>query len=164
VDRIGIGTLVSGRPPKRGPGDPLGPGWVEVLREIPLFAGLSKRQVRRIANAARAQRFAPGAPIVRKGQRGETFFVILDGDATVQLSRGRSRRVGAGDYFGELALLDGEPRSATIVAKTPVLAMRLSRRRFHALLASDAQLAIELLKGITARLRTAERAVNEASL
>jgi CRP/FNR family transcriptional regulator, cyclic AMP receptor protein len=156
VSRVGIGTLLSGRPPGGAPGDPLGPAWVGILREVPLFAPLSKRQVRRIADAARAQRFARGAPIVRKGQRGETFFVILDGEATVQLSRGRSRPLGAGDYFGELALLDGEPRSATIVAKTPVLAMRLSRRRFHSLLASDSDLALELLKGLSARLRAVE--------
>lgn len=93
---------------------------------------------------------------MRKGQRGETFFVILDGEATLQLTRGRSRTLRAGDYFGELALLDGEPRSATIVAKTPVLAMRLSRRRFHTLLAADSALAVGLLKGLSARLRAAE--------
>jgi CRP-like cAMP-binding protein len=149
VTRVGIGSLLSGRPPGRAPDDPLGPSWVTVLREVPLFANLSKRQVRRIADAARAQRFAPGAPIVRKGQRGETFFVILDGKATVHLSRGRSRPLGAGDFFGE-------PRSATIVAKTPVLAMRLSRRRFHALLANDSELASGLLKGLAARLRSLE--------
>ena len=156
MSRVGIGTLLTGRPPGGAPDDPLGPTWVEVLREVPLFAPLSKRQVRRIANAARAQRFARGAPIVRKGQRGETFFIILDGEATVQLSRGRSRPLGAGDYFGELALLDGEPRSATIIAKTPVLAMRLSRRRFHALLASDSELVLRLMKGLSARLRAVE--------
>jgi CRP/FNR family transcriptional regulator, cyclic AMP receptor protein len=156
VTRVGIGSLLSGRPPGRAPDDPLGSTWVAVLREVPLFESLSKRQVQRIADAARAQRFAPGAPIVRKGQRGETFFVILDGKATVHLSRGRSRPLGAGDYFGELALLDGEPRSATIVAKTPVLAMRLSRRRFQALLASDSELASGLLKGLATRLRSLE--------
>jgi CRP/FNR family cyclic AMP-dependent transcriptional regulator len=156
VTRAGIGALLAGGRPTGAAGERLGREWVDVLRSIPLFAPLSKRQVRHIADAARAQQFAKGAPIVRKGQRGETFFVILDGEATLQLSRGRSRTLRAGDYFGELALLNDEPRSATIVAKTPVLAMRLSRRRFHALLAADSAVAVGLLKGLSARLRAAE--------
>src|SRR3954467_12797495 len=96
-------------------GAPLGDEWVDVLRDIPLFSPLSKRHVKRIANLARPRRFAASSAIVRKGQRGETFFVILDGEATLNLPGGRSVTLGAGDFFGELALLDGGPRTATIL-------------------------------------------------
>ena len=107
---------------------PLGSDWVDVLRGIPLFAPLSKRHVKRIANLARPRRFAASSAIVRKGQRGETFYVILDGEATLSLPKGRNVELAAGDFFGELALLDGGPRTGTIIAKTPVLTMAIGRR------------------------------------
>lgn len=155
MTRAPIGAFFSETRPDDPAAEPLGRDWVDVLRDVPLFASLPKRHVRRIAAAAHAQRFPEGTTIVRKGQRGETFFVLLDGEATVLLGRRRSHALGAGDYFGGLALFDGEPRSATITAKTPVLAMRLSRRKFLGLVAADSELALGLLKGLSARLRDA---------
>jgi CRP-like cAMP-binding protein len=152
----GVGSLLWARSPRPEPNAPLGREWVDVLREVPLFAGLSKRHLRRLADAARGQRFAEGAPIVRKGQRGESFFVILDGEAEVTLPGRRSRKLKAGDFFGELALLDGEPRSATITATAPTLTLRLSRRKFLDLAGSEPELALGLLKGLAGRLRSVE--------
>src|SRR5262249_37932693 len=134
---------------------PLGSDWVDVLKGIPLFSTLSKRHVRRIANLAKPQRFAESSAIVRKGQRGETFYVILDGEATLSLPQGKTRVLKAGDWFGELALLDGGPRSATITARTPVLTMRIARRPFLKLVGSDSELALGLLRGMSERLRAA---------
>src|SRR5213592_2918857 len=111
MQKAGVETLLLGRTRRTGPGAPLGADWVDVLRDIPLFAPLSKRHVRRVANLARPQRFAAGAPIVRKGQRGESFFVILDGEATLGVPGRRAKTLRAGDFFGELALFDGQPRS-----------------------------------------------------
>ncbi len=155
--KVGLDELILGARPRSG-GDPLGSGWVDVLRGIPLFAPLSKRHVKRIANLGRPRRFAAGSPIVRKGQRGETFYVILDGEATLNLPGGRSVALGAGDFFGELALLDGGPRTATILAKTPVLAMAIGRRPFLKLVKSDPELALGLLKVMAERLREADQA------
>jgi CRP/FNR family transcriptional regulator, cyclic AMP receptor protein len=148
-------VLLLGTPPERPKGAPLGSDWVEVLREIPLFAPLPKRHVRRIANLARPHRFAEMTTIVREGQRGETFFVILDGEARLSIRNGKPRVLKAGDWFGELALFDGRPRSATVVARTPLLAMRIARRPFLKLVASDSDLALGLLKGMSERLRAA---------
>jgi CRP-like cAMP-binding protein len=114
--------------------------------------------VKRIANLARPRRFAANTAIVRKGQRGETFYVILDGEAAISLPRGRSVALGAGDFFGELALLDGGPRTATITAKTPVLAMGIARRPFLKLVSGDSELALGLLKVMAERLREADEA------
>jgi CRP-like cAMP-binding protein len=136
----------------------LGRDWVEVLRDVPIFSGLSKRHLRQIADSARGQRFERGSQLVRKGERGETFFVLLDGKATVLIGRGQKRTLGPGDFFGELALLDGGPRSATVTAETDLLALRISRRRFLALVESDPKLAAGLLKGFAARLRAANAA------
>lgn len=131
----------------------MGGEWVDVLRDVPLFAPLSKRHVKRIANLGRPQRFAAGARIVRKGQRAESFYVILDGEATVSLGSGKARVLRAGDFLGELALFDGKPRSATVTAKTPLLTMRIARRPFLKLVGSDSELALGLLKALSERLR-----------
>lgn len=156
MKRVGVEALILGSTPAEGA--PLGPSWVDVLRDIPLFAPLPKRHVRRIANLARPRRFAVGSAIVRKGQRGESFFVILDGEAMLSLPKGRSRTLKGGDFFGELALLDGKPRSATITAKSPVLAMVIGRRPFLKLVAGDSDLALGLLKTMSERLRGADTA------
>jgi CRP/FNR family cyclic AMP-dependent transcriptional regulator len=158
VRKVEVGELILGSRPQSGPGAPLGPDWVDVLRDIPLFSSLSKRHVRRIAKLARQRRFATGSTIVRKGQRGETFYVILDGEATLGLPKGRSVKLKAGDFFGELALLDGRPRSGTVIAKTPVLAMAIARKSFLKLVADDSDLAVSLLKALSIRLRRADEA------
>ena len=155
--KVGVDELILGARP-RASNEPLGSEWVDVLRGIPLFASLSKRHVKRIANLARPRRFAADSAIVRKGQRGETFFVILDGEATLNLPGGRRVTLGAGDFFGELALLDGGPRTATILAKTSVLTMAIARRSFLKLVKGDSELALGLLKVMAERLREADQA------
>ena len=156
--KVGVEALVFGPRSTERKGGPLGPEWVDVLRDIPLFAPLSKRHVKRIANLARPRRFAPSSAIVRKGERGETFYVILDGEATLGLPKRQSAKLGAGDFFGELALLDGGPRTATIIAKTPVLTMAIGRRPFLKLVRSDSDLALGLLKAMAERLRQSNEA------
>jgi CRP/FNR family transcriptional regulator, cyclic AMP receptor protein len=153
---VGVEELILGERSRTG-SEPLGSEWVDVLRGIPLFAALSKRHVKRISNLARPRRFAANSAIVRKGERGETFFVILDGEATVNLPTGRTLALGAGDFFGELALLDGGPRTATIFARAPVLTMAIGRRPFLKLIKGDSELALGLLKIMAERLREADQ-------
>jgi CRP/FNR family cyclic AMP-dependent transcriptional regulator len=154
--KIGVETLVLGKRAAPEKGAPLGEEWVDVLRDIPLFSPLSKRHVKRIANLARPKRFSAGSVIVRKGQRGETFYVILDGDATLKLPKGRNAKLKAGDFFGELALFDGGPRTATIMAESQVLTMAIGRTAFLKLVKSDSDLALGLLKAMSTRLRNAD--------
>ncbi len=143
------------------PSDPdrIGHDWLGTLAEVPLFAGLSKRHLRRIAELARLRRFAPGSAMVRTGDSGRAFFVVLDGNAKVVRAGGRARRIGAGDYFGEMALLDDAPRSADVVADGEVLALTIDRSGFSKLLRSEPALAQALLRTLAARLRAAESAV-----
>ena len=158
MPKVGVETLLLGEKAPSQKGAPLGSDWVDVLRGIPLFAPLSKRHVKRIANLARPRRFAASSAIVRKGQRGETFYVVLDGEATLSLPREGTSTLAAGDFFGELALLDGGPRSGTVIAKTPVLTMAIGRRPFLKLVAGDSELALGLLKATAERLREADEA------
>jgi len=155
--KVGVDELILGSR-TRGAGEPLGAEWVDVLRGIPLFAPLSKRHVKRIANLARPRRFAANSAIVTKGEPGESFFVILDGEATLSLPGRRSVTLGSGDSFGELALLDGGPRTATVRAKSSVLTMSIARRSFLKLVKGDSELALGLLKVMAERLRDANQA------
>lgn len=133
--------------------------WVPVLAEVPLFRNLSRRHLKRVASLARTRRFAAGAPIVHAGDAGTAFYVLIDGAARVVTSKGRARRLRAGDSFGEMALLDDSPRSADVVAESDVLTMTISRSAFAKLLRSEPALTHELLRTLAARLRAAETTV-----
>jgi CRP/FNR family transcriptional regulator, cyclic AMP receptor protein len=135
----------------------LGRDWTPVLEGVPLFRGLSRRDLRRVAALARTKRFAAGSPIVRAGDPGSAFYVILDGKARVTPPSGRPSILRAGDSFGEMALLDGAPRSASVTAAEDVLTMWIGRAGFSKLLRREPQLAHALLGTLAARLRAAER-------
>ncbi|MGZ4407962.1 MAG: cyclic nucleotide-binding domain-containing protein [Gaiellaceae bacterium] len=135
----------------------VGHDWLATLEEVPLFEGLSKHHLRRIAKLARIRRFASGSAMVRAGDAGTSFFVMLDGTARVVPAGGRTRRLGAGDSFGEMALLDGAPRSADVVADGEVLTLTIGRSSFGKLLRKEPALTQALLRTLAARLRAAER-------
>jgi CRP-like cAMP-binding protein len=137
--------------------DRVGHDWLATLAEVPLFEGLSKHHLRRIAKVARLRRFASGSVIVRAGDAGTSFFVLLDGAARVVPPSGRAKRLGVGDSFGEMALLDGAPRSANVVADGDVLTLTIGRSVFAKLLRKEPALAQSLLRTLAARLRAAER-------
>lgn len=134
-----------------------GEEWIPALAEVPLFRGLSRRHLKRVASLARLRRYGPGTSIVRAGDAGTAFFVLIDGTARVVPPKGRARRLGAGGFFGEMALLDDAPRSADVVAEGEVLVMTISRSAFGKLLKSESALAPELLRTLAARLRAAEK-------
>jgi CRP/FNR family transcriptional regulator, cyclic AMP receptor protein len=120
---------------------------------VPLFDGLSKRHLRRLAREADVVEFGPGRPIVVEDQPGEAIFVVLTGTARVVRA---GRKVGAlipGDFFGELSALDGGPRTASVVPETPVEVLRLFRHTVHTLIEQEPALAMGLLEGLARRLR-----------
>jgi CRP/FNR family transcriptional regulator, cyclic AMP receptor protein len=142
------------------PSDEMGRGWADILGEIPLFAGLSKRHLNKIAGLAKTRRFARFTNIVREGERGDSFYVILDGTVLVKLSGKRSVRLEAGAWFGEMALLDGAPRTATVEAQDEVLVMVLGRAAFQKAVTADPKMAMVLLRTLAERLRASERSAS----
>jgi CRP/FNR family cyclic AMP-dependent transcriptional regulator len=136
--------------------DRMGQDWVPALAQAPLFQGLSRRHLRRIASLGKTRRFAPGSSIVRAGGAGSSFYVLLDGAARVVPATGRPRPLQAGDSFGEMALLDDSPRSADVVAVDEVLTMTISRSAFGKLLRTEPAIANALLRTLAARLRAVE--------
>jgi CRP-like cAMP-binding protein len=135
----------------------MGRDWVPVLADVPLFQGLSRRHLRRIASLGKTRRFASGSSIVRAGDAGSSFYVLLDGVARVVAPTGRPRRLQAGESFGEMALLDDSPRSAHVVAVDDVLTMTISRSAFGKLLKREPAIANALLRTLAARLRAVEQ-------
>ena len=136
---------------------------VHHLADVPLFAACSTSDLRIIARHTSAVDAPADTVLVGEGETADTFFVLLSGEASVRRKGGatRSRRVatlGPGSYFGELALLDPAPRSATVSATTPVVLAAISARVFRTLLREVPAMNEKLLAGLARRLREADGA------
>jgi CRP-like cAMP-binding protein len=131
----------------------LHPGWLPALERVPLFQALSKRHLRRVGRLAEMKRFKKGAQVVRAGGRGDAFYVILDGTAEVETPKGHKRQLSEGDYFGELALLDGAPRAATVTAMGVLTTARIGRTGFLQLVKEEPTVGVGLAHGLVALVR-----------
>lgn len=128
-----------------------------MVGELPIFSRLRKRQLRQIAKLAEFGEFAPGDFVVQAGEPGDSLYLILDGRAKV-VGKSRARPLRAGDFFGEMALLDGQPRTATIAATTELHAMRLRRGPFTKVLAKEPRMALAIMEELAGRVRRLEKA------
>lgn len=133
---------------------------IALLRSVPMFAPLSKRHLDKIARHADELQWDAGRRLVKEGERGRELFVVVEGKATVQRQGKTIAQLGPGDFIGELALLDGDPRSASVVADEPMVLLVISDREFKPLLAEVPQLAEALLRSLAQRLRSANRALD----
>ena len=132
----------------------MGALWGDVLKGMPLFAEVPKRHVRKIASLTKETRFAKGSSIVREGDRGDAFFVVLEGTAAVIRPGGLPAiELGPGDYFGEIALIDGGERTATVRAQTDVYCLLLPGRPFMKMVRAEPEIAVALLRQLAGRLR-----------
>ena len=135
-------------------------GGQELLAQVPLFSHLSRRHLRRLADSTTEQRFMEGASIVREGEEGDSFFVIVEGQATVRNTGGKSvNQLVPGDFFGEISLLDGGARTASVISDTPLRMLVLKRNAFRKIVSEDTTVATKLLEYAAALLRRLERPV-----
>jgi CRP-like cAMP-binding protein len=125
--------------------------------DIPLFRGLSKHHLRRVARLAELRQYVGSKPVVRAGSRGDAFYVILDGSAEVRMADGSTVSLQPGGYFGELSLLDGAPRAATVSAEGELTTARIARSAFLKLLREEPAIAVGLLPGLVAIVRDVQR-------
>jgi CRP-like cAMP-binding protein len=123
------------------------------LRTVPLFAGCSDKQLAFIATRVEELDFPAGKVLTEEGKTGGDFFIILSGNADVRRRGNTMNRMGPGDFFGEIALLDQGPRSATVVTTTPMRALVLGPGQFQDVLQQDADIARQMLYAVTKRLR-----------
>jgi signal-transduction protein with cAMP-binding, CBS, and nucleotidyltransferase domain len=144
----------------------LGLRWIrnehlEALRAVPLFSLLSDRELRSVLGATHQVGFQPGSEIVKEGDKGKGFFVIKSGTASVSVNGSEVATLGAGSYFGEMALLDGAPRAASIRATGRVDTLEIATGSFLHLLDREPMIARSLYLELNNRLKAVGQTVDE---
>jgi len=155
--RLSRGTSAEGRPVPRGARRSRRET-AALLARVPLLARLSKRHLLELAADADQVALEPGQTVVEEGMLGEAMFVVLTGSAVVTRRRRRVGQILPGDFFGELSVIDGGPRSATVRAETGLTLLRLSRATVRRLIEEDPAIAITILEVMVGRLRQISRA------
>jgi CRP-like cAMP-binding protein len=125
---------------------------VDLIKGVPLFSELGKRELNELASIADEIDLREGKELTVEGQPGREFFVIIEGDAAVRQGDREINRLGAGDFFGEIALVEDRPRTATVVAETPVRALVITDRSFRTLLDRSPEIESKVMSARAARL------------
>jgi CRP/FNR family cyclic AMP-dependent transcriptional regulator len=133
---------------------------VEFLARVPLFHGLKKRQLENLAKRFVERKYDADKAIVTQGKGGEGFFIIVAGNTVVIRERSDGEKVqvnafGASDFFGELALLDDGPRTASVITTEPTECLALTRWDFFGALREDVDMSITILQELAKRFRMA---------
>src|SRR5213080_2317050 len=129
---------------------------VQLLRRVPLLAAVEDSELTELADRFTERRYDRGAPMVSRGSSGVGFFIIAEGEASVDAGGGKLAHLGKHDFFGEVALIDGGRRSADITAETNVRAWGISRNAFRAFVKQHPEVAWQMLEVLAARLRAAD--------
>ena len=122
------------------------------LQKVPLFRGLSKKQLRDISGLATRLNEPAGTVLTKEGKIGHEFIIVIEGEIEVRKGDQVIATRGPGDYVGEIALLDQRPRTATVVAKTPVVIEVIGQREFRTLLAEAPELSSDIMSTMAQRL------------
>ena len=128
----------------------------DLLRKVPLFSGLDDKELSSLANEFNERRFSPGDSIALEGEGGLMFFVVESGEATVEVHGEQVGKLGPGSAFGEIALIDRRPRTATVTAQTELNTFGLPVFVFRPFVEARPEVAWKLLEAMADRLATAE--------
>ena len=150
--------IVSKRPrlPKES-----GKALLENMRSVPLFSGLKEKQLKSILNGGKQKVYPAGSVIEKEGEDGIAFYLILEGQVEVRRKDRVLARLGAGDFFGEMSLLDRNPRSSDVAATTSTTCLVVPIWNFRALVRSNGDIAMNVLKTLSIRLRESNKALSE---
>lgn len=140
-----------------------------LLKTVPLFANLPDEQVRALAPVAVRRSVARGATVMAAGDPTDSLYLVVSGRLKVMMSDSEGKEVilsilGAGEFFGEMGLIDDAPRSASVVAMEPCELLALSRGDFRKCLAENFDMAMAVMKGLVRRLREADRKIGSLAL
>lgn len=130
--------------------------FLEHLAQVPLFSALSKKEIGLIGRLADVIDVKDGYELTKEGATGREFFVIDEGNATVHRGTKKVATLGPGDFFGELSLIDGGPRNATVKASGPTRVVVIGQREFLGLLDEIPNLDFKIMKALVKRLRDAD--------
>jgi CRP/FNR family cyclic AMP-dependent transcriptional regulator len=126
---------------------------VDTLKQVPLFAGLDNKELQQIADSLRERRFNAGDVVTQEGAGGVGFFLVEDGQADVTVGGQERGSIGPGDYFGEIALINESPRTATITARTDMVCYGMTPWDFRPLVESNSAIAWKLLTAMAEKMR-----------
>lgn len=152
----GIEIMKFRRGEKRGVSDMLGKTW--------LWVDLSKKDLESIVKASKECKYEPGDTIVKKGDRSLGFYLVLGGSVEVKSDGTTLSKLGPGQFFGEMSILDDQPRSADVVAIEPSRCLVLSISAFKELVSSSPHIAVTILQELARRLRATDRMLNPPTL
>ena len=125
---------------------------IELLKRIPLFSGCSKSELRALASSADELDLREGTVLTREGRPGREFFVLISGTAQVTKDGKEIAQLGAGQWFGEIALLTNAPRTATVTATSALDVLVITDRRFRTLVETMPSIALKILSTVGDRL------------
>jgi CRP/FNR family transcriptional regulator, cyclic AMP receptor protein len=125
---------------------------LELIKQVPLFSGCSKRELDEIAAIADELTIAAGKQLTREGATGHEFLVLIDGSAEVRRKGRKINTLGAGDFLGEIALVTGAPRTATVTTTAPSRMLVVTARDFRSLLRHMPSLQLKVLEALASRL------------
>ncbi|MDX6636992.1 MAG: family transcriptional regulator, cyclic receptor protein [Solirubrobacterales bacterium] len=129
---------------------------LEMLSRVPLFAGVQPKALAKLVDRMSERTFAEGETALEEGRGGAGFWLIESGDANVSVAGSQVRTLGPGDYFGEIALIDDGPRSATVVAATDLRCRGIAAWEFKAFVGEHPDAAWAIMETLAKRLREAE--------
>ena len=133
----------------------------DVLRGVPLFQGMTDRSVEVVAELARPQHFDAGQALTTEGEAGATFIVLTAGTADVEQGGDRIGTLKAGDYLGEISLIDGGPRTATVVATSPIDGLVIECDGFQRLMTEFPGVRLDVVTSLAHRLRSRSSATSD---
>lgn len=139
----------------------------ELLRQIPLFTGMDDEELKGIRSLMSAHEFLPGQVIIRQGERGDHFYIILEGEVQFLTQDGSGNELildeeGAGGFFGELSMLTGEPRQMRVRAKSKVATLALERDEFHSFILKHPHAGIDVLTALGKRLYQTDKMLRQS--
>lgn len=134
---------------------------VKLIAKVSLFSELSDKQLRGLANSGKERNFEAGDIIVKEGDTGVGFYLLLDGKVEVRKKKKVLSTLSSGDFFGEMGLIDDQPRSADVVALTPTITFCLSPWTFTGAVKGSPEIAMGMMKVLVGRLRTSDKALSE---
>ena len=134
---------------------------IAMLPEVPLFSSLDKKGLNSVANSAAKKTFEAGQTIAKEGDKAITFYLILDGSVEVKRKTRTLAKLGRGQFFGEMALFDNQPRSADVVAIEPTTCILLTTWALSGVIGSNPKIAEQIIQELVRRIRESDKALSE---
>lgn len=123
------------------------------LKEVSLFKNITSERLAKIATIAKEVEFSRGERIINEGDEGDSLFIIVEGSVNILKGKDIIARLSSKDFFGEMAILDSEPRSASVIADTDITCLKISREDFTEILIDEHEIMLSIIKSLVQRLR-----------